>query len=172
MLKRLMMISCAMIVAGCSSEPDVPQGDQLTAGEGLGQTTFAMPPATSEGYFDLKPGLWIRTASASGQELGEDRICIDASVLSLMQPERDIERVLGDDCDSVEQTPGPEGVTFSTICRRLGKTEVKGLMSGSSEVLRTQIAARTPDGSLGSEYFIESKWSGECPQGMAVGETE
>lgn len=147
-------------------------GNQLASGEGIARTTFAMPPVTPEGYLELKPGLWIRTASAAGQELGEDRICIDKTVYHLMQPKRDIARVLGEECDSVQQNAGPPGISFSTVCRRLGETRVEGIMTGTDEMLRTEFNTQTPDGTGGAAYVIESKWAGACPAEMEIGDTE
>jgi hypothetical protein len=162
-MRRFILVAiAAAAVSGCGSEPASNEGNVLTSGEGMMKSSHKMPPVTDEGYLELKPGLWTRTASG-GADTASDRTCIDATVYKLIQPERDITKVVGSDCGgNVEQNITYAGIKFSAKC---GGKAVEGVMSGTDQVLHTEIKVDDV------VYVVENKWSGDCPAGMAPGAT-
>ena len=163
-MQRFILIGIAAVaVSACGgNEATTEEGNMLTSGEGMMKSTRKAPPVTDEGYLELKPGLWTRTASG-GADTVSDRTCIDATVYKLIQPERDIAKVVDSDCDgNVEQNITYAGIEFSAKC---GGKAVEGVMSGTDQVLHTEVQVD------GVTYVVENKWSGDCPAGMAPGAT-
>jgi hypothetical protein len=162
MKKFATIAALGLALAACGGSSDdtaAVEGNMLGSGEGFAKTTYQMPPVTGEGYLKLKPGLWTRTVA--GQS-GEDRICVDESVYKQMQPQRDLEKVLTG-CGSVEQNISQQGIKFTASC---GGQAVEGVLSGTDQALRTEINAG------GTQHVVETKWTGECPAGMAPGATQ